>query len=151
MLPGGDTCPRVKVCALRVLLVIIIIIIIIIIIVNHPLYESRMHWIPDPTPPPPRRTGMDYSDTPVQSSDTPVQSRDICMNPRDTQVKSRNAHAKSRTSPVLTSDTQASAIATSASQELLSPRLIPESQGEGGGEGIAAQPMRIQRPAQPPQ
>ena len=37
------------------------------------------------------------------------------MNPRDTQVKSRNAHAKSRTSPVLTIDTQASAIATSAS------------------------------------
>ena len=29
--------------------------------VTHPLYESRMHWIPDPTPPPPRRTGMDYS------------------------------------------------------------------------------------------
>ena len=40
--------------------------------VTHPLYESRMHWIPDPTPPPPRRTGMNYSDTPVQSSDTPV-------------------------------------------------------------------------------
>ena len=40
----------------------IIIIIIVIIIVTHPLYESRMHWIPDPTPPPPRRTGMDYSD-----------------------------------------------------------------------------------------
>ena len=83
--------------------------------VTHPLYESRMHWIPDPTPPPPRRTGMDYSNTPVQSSDTPVQSRDNCMNPRDTQVKSRSGHAKSRTSPVLTSDTQASAIATSAS------------------------------------
>ena len=46
--------------------------------VTHPLYESRMHWIPDPTPPPPRRTGMDYSDTPVQSSDTPLQSCDIC-------------------------------------------------------------------------
>ena len=76
-------------------------------IVTHPLYESRMHWIPDPMSPPPRRTGMDYSDTPVQSSDTPVQSRDICVNPRDPQVKSRDAHAKSRTSPVLTSDTQA--------------------------------------------
>ena len=37
------------------------------------------------------------------------------MNLRDTQVKSRSDHAKSRTSPVLTSDTQASAIATSAS------------------------------------
>ena len=83
--------------------------------ITHPLYESRMHWIPDPTPPPPRCTGMDYSDTPVQSSDTPVQTRDNCMNRRDTQVKSRSAHAKSRTFPVLTSDTQASAIATSAS------------------------------------
>ena len=74
-----------------------------------------MHWIHGLTPPPPRRTGMDYSDTPVQSSDTPVQSRDICMNPHDTHVKSRDAHAKSRTPPVLTCDTQASAIATSAS------------------------------------
>ena len=33
-------------------------------------------------------------------------------------------------------------------RELLSPCLIPRSQGEGG---TAAQPMRIQRPAQPPQ
>ena len=78
--------------------------------VTQPLYESRMHWIPDPTPPPPHRTQMDYSDTPVQSSDTPVQSCDICVNPRDTHVKSRDAHAKSRTSPVLTSDTQATAL-----------------------------------------
>ena len=83
--------------------------------VTQPLYESRMHWIHDPTPPPPRRTGMDYSDTPVQSSDTPVQSRDICVNSCDTHVKCCDAHAKSRTPPVLTSDTQASAIATSAS------------------------------------
>ena len=44
-------------------------------IVTQPLYESRMNWIHDPAPPPPRRTDMDYSDTPVQSSDTPVQSR----------------------------------------------------------------------------
>ena len=36
-------------------------------------------------------------------------------------------------------------------QELLSPCLIPESQGEGGEEGTAAQPMKIQRTAQPPQ
>ena len=65
---------------------------------------------------------MDYSDTPVQSSDTPVQSSDTpvqtcdnCVSPRDTPVKSRSAHTKFRTSPVLTSDTQASAIATSTS------------------------------------
>ena len=89
--------------------------------VTHPLYESRMYWIHDPTPPTPRRTGMDYSDTPVQfsdtpvqSSDTPVQSRDICVNSRDTHVKTRDAHAKSRIPPVLTSDTQASAIAIGA-------------------------------------
>ena len=36
-------------------------------------------------------------------------------------------------------------------QEPLSPRLIPRSPGEGGEGGIAAQPMRIQLPAQPPQ
>ena len=84
-------------------------------IVTHPLYESRMHWIPNPTPPPPRRTGMDYSDPLVQSSGTPVQTCDDCVHPRDTPVKSRSAQTKSRTSPVHTSDTQASAIATSAS------------------------------------
>ena len=58
---------------------------------------------------------MDYSDTPVQSSDTPVQSRDIRVKSRDPYVKSRDDHAKSRTPPVLTSDTQASVIAISAS------------------------------------
>ena len=52
---------------------------------------------------------------PVQSSDIPVQARDNCARPRDTPVKSHSAQTKSRTSPVLTSDTQASAIATSAS------------------------------------
>ena len=82
---------------------------------THDLYESRMHWIPDPTPPPPRRTGMDYSDPLVQSSDIPVQTRDNCVRPRDTPVKSHSAQTKSRTSPVHISDTQASAIGTSAS------------------------------------
>ena len=84
------------------------------VIVTHPLYESRMHWIPDPTPPPPRRTGMDYSDPLVQSSDHPVQIHSESVCPRNTPVKSRSAQTKSRTPPVHTSDTQASAIATSA-------------------------------------
>ena len=119
--------------------------------VTQSLYESRIRWIHDPTPPLPRRTGMDYSDTPVQSSDTPVQSRDICANSRDTQVKSRNAHVKSRTYLCLLVIPRRLPLPQAPHQELLSPCLIPESQGEGGGEGIAAQPMRIQRPAQLPQ
>ena len=90
--------------------------------VTQPLYESRMNWIHNPAPPPPRRPDMDYSDTPVQSSDTPVQSRDTRVKSRDTHVKSRDPHIKSRDThanshdpPVLTSDTQASAIAINAS------------------------------------
>ena len=83
--------------------------------VTHSLYESRRRWIPNPTPLPPRRTGMDYSDALVQYSDTPVQICDDCVRPRDTPVKSHSAQTKSRTSPVHTSDTQASTIATSAS------------------------------------
>ena len=71
--------------------------------VTHPLYESRMHWIPDPTPPPPRRTGMDYSDPLVQPSDPHVQIPSDSVRPHNVPVKSHN-----------TSDTQASAIATSA-------------------------------------
>ena len=60
-----------------------------------------MNWIYDPATPTPRRATVDYSDTPVQSSDTPVQSCDTHVNCRDP--------------PVLTSDTQASAIDISAS------------------------------------
>ena len=82
-----------------------------------------MHWIPDPTPPPPRRTGMDCSDTLVETSATPVQSCDNSVSPRDTPVNSRSAHAKSRIPPVLTSDTQASAIAISA--PLGAPLALP--------------------------
>ena len=73
-----------------------------------------MHWIPDPTPPPPRRTGMDYSDPLVQPSDPPVQIQSDSVHPRNAPVKSRSAQTKSRAPPVHTSDTQASAIATSA-------------------------------------
>ena len=62
--------------------------------VTQPLFESRMNWIYDPAPPAPRRATVDYSDTPVQSSDTHVNSRDP---------------------PLLTSDTQTSAIDISAS------------------------------------
>ena len=82
--------------------------------VTHPLYESRMHWIPDPTPPPPCRTGMDYSDPLVQPSDPPVQIQSDSVRPRNAPVKSRSAQPKFRAPPVHTSDTQASAIATSA-------------------------------------
>ena len=82
--------------------------------VTHPLYESHMRWIPDPTLPPPRRTGMDYSDPLVQSSGTPVHTHSDYVHPRDTPVKSCSAQTKSYTPPVHTSDTQASAIATSA-------------------------------------
>ena len=60
-----------------------------------------MNWVYDPVPPTPRRATVDYSDTPVQSSDIPVQSRDT--------------HVNSRDPPLLTSDTQASAIAIRAS------------------------------------
>ena len=82
--------------------------------VTHPLYESHMHWIPGPMPPPPRRTGMDYSDPRVQPSDPSVQIPSDSVHPHNTPVKSRSAQTKSRAPPVHTSDTQASAIDTSA-------------------------------------
>ena len=91
--------------------------------VTQPLYESRMNWIHDPAPPPPRRISMDYSDTPVQSSYTPVQSRDTRVKSRDTHVKSRDTHTKSRDPPLLTSDTQVSAIAINVSSR--APLALP--------------------------
>ena len=68
-------------------------------IVTHPLYESRMHWIPDPTPSLPRRTGKDLS---VKTSDSPVPIPSDSVRPHDAPVKVSE-----------TSDTQASAIAMS--------------------------------------
>ena len=86
-----------------------------------------MNWIYDPAPPAPCRATVDYSDTPVHSSNTPVNSRDP---------------------PVHTSDTQAPAIDISASSG--APLTLPHPKKSREG-GTAAQPMRIQRPAQPPQ
>ena len=119
--------------------------------VTQPLYESRMNWIHDPAPPPPHRTDMDYSDTTVQSSDTPLQSRDTRVKSRDTHVKSCDTHTKSRDPLCLIVIPRRPPLPLTPHQELLSPCLIPESQGEGGEEGTAAQPMKIQHPAQPPQ
>ena len=100
-----------------------------------------MNWIHDPAPPAPRRAAVDYSDTPVQSSDTPVQSR-------DTHVKSLDTHVKSRDPLCLLVIPRRPPLPLTHHRELLSPCLIPRSQGEGG-EGTAAQPMRIQRPSDP--
>ena len=61
-----------------------------------------MHWIQDPAPSPSRRTGKDCSDTLVKTSDPPVPIPSDSVRPRDAPVKTRE-----------TSDTQASAIATS--------------------------------------
>ena len=58
-----------------------------------------MHWIPDPTPSPPRRTGQELS---VRNSDSPAPIPSDSVRPRDVPIKVRK-----------TSDTQASAIATS--------------------------------------
>ena len=68
--------------------------------VTHPLYESRMHWIPDPTPSPPRRAGQEF---PVNKSDSLAPIPSDSVRSRDISVTVRK-----------TSDTQASAIATSA-------------------------------------
>ena len=67
--------------------------------VTHPLYESRMHWIPDPTPSPPRHAGQEF---PVPPSDS------LAPIPSDS-VRSRHVSVTVRE----TSDTQASAITTS--------------------------------------
>ena len=73
-----------------------------------------MHWIPDPMLPPPRCTGMDYSDPLVQPSDSLVQIPSDSVCPRNAPIKSYSTPTKSRASPVHTSDTEVSAIATSA-------------------------------------
>ena len=96
-------------CFLDVMLYycVIMIIVVVIITVTQPLYESRTNWIHGPAPPPPRRTDMDYGDTPVQSSDTPMQSRDTRVKSCDTHVKSCDTHVKSCDTHVKSCDTHA--------------------------------------------
>ena len=67
---------------------------------TQPLYESRIHWIPDPTPSPPRRAGQEF---PVPPSDSLAPIPSDSVRSRDVSVTVRE-----------TSDTQASAITTSA-------------------------------------
>ena len=93
-----------------------------IIYVTQPIYESRMNWVHDPAPPASRRATVDFSDT-LWTLVIPLWTLVVPRYP-----------------PLLVH-----------LQELLSPRHIPRSPGEGGEEGTAAQPIRIQRPAQPPQ
>ena len=69
--------------------------------VTHPLYESRMHWIPDPKPSPPRRAEQEFP-VPLSESIAPI--------PSDS-VRSRDINVSERK----TSDTQASAITMSVS------------------------------------
>ena len=94
--------------------------------VTQPIYESRMNWVYDLAPPASRRATVDFSDTPVIPLWTLVIPLCIIVIPWH---------------PPLVKHLQ----------ELLSLRHIPRSPGEGGKGRTAAQPMRIQRPAQPPQ
>ena len=80
----------------------------------------------------------------------PVQIQSDSVRPRNAPVKSRSAQTKSRAAPVHTSDTQASAIATSAPSGAPLALPLPGNAGEGGGERLAEQPMRMQRLAQLP-
>ena len=97
-------------------MITMIITIIIIIIVTHPLYESRMRWIPDPMPSPPRRAEQELP-VPLSDSIVPI--------PSDS-VRSRDIHVSVRK----TSDTQVSAINTSVpSVAPLTPSLPKKCQG----------------------
>ena len=63
--------------------------------ITQPFYESRLHWLPDPTPPSPHRAGMDYSDPPVFSPSDSVRSRDIPVKIPETSVTQASAIAVS--------------------------------------------------------
>ena len=67
--------------------------------VTHPLYESRMRWIPDPMPSPPRCAEQEFP-VPLSDSIAPIPSDSVRS--RDIRVSVRK-----------TSDNQASAITTS--------------------------------------
>ena len=98
--------------------------------VTHPLYESCMWWIPDP------RDSVRKS----------VQPRDINVTVSDSVrpvifIKLCVKLVRPRRLPLL----QAS------HQELLSPHLSIRNAGEGEGDRLAEQPIRIERPVQLPQ
>ena len=105
---------------------------------TQPFHESRLCWIPDPTPSPPRRVEQKFPVPPSDSS-TPI--------PSDS-VRSRNSNVSVRKN----SDNQASAISTSGSSGApLTPYLSLGNAGEGEGDRLAEQPIRIGHPVQLPQ
>ena len=65
--------------------------------ITQPFYESRLHWLPDPTPPSPPRAGMDCSETPVFSPSDSVRPRDIPIKIPETSATQAPAIADSTT------------------------------------------------------
>ena len=105
--------------------------------VTHPLYESHMRWIPDPMPSPPRCAEQEF---PVPLSDS------IAPIPSDS-VRSRDIHVSVRKLVI----PRRPPLLRASHQELLSPHLSLRNAGEGEGDRLAEQPIKIGHPVQLPQ
>ena len=96
---------------------------------TQPFNESRLCWIPDPTPSPPLRVEQKFPVPPSDSS-API--------PSDS-VRSHNSNV----SCVKIVITRRPPLLRAAHQELLSPHLSLRNAGEGEGDRLAEQPIRI--------
>ena len=105
--------------------------------VTHPLYESRMRWIPDPTPSPPRRAGQEFP-VPLSDSFAPIPSDSVRSRDVNVMCVELVIH---RHLPLL----------RESHQELLSPHLSLRNAGEGEEDRLAEQPIKIEHPVQLPQ
>ena len=121
--------------------------------ITVPFHESRLCWIHDPTPSPPRRMERTFSVPPSDSS---------APNSSDSSVSIPSGNSapfpvilcaliQNQCLCVITVKTRRPPLLRAAQQELLSPPLFLINKGEGEGDRLGEQPIEIQQLVQLPQ
>ena len=101
---------------------------------TQPFHESRLCWIHDATPSPPRRMERTFPVIPV-----PPFPVTLC------------ALMMKKCMCIKTVITRRPPLLRAAHQELLSPHLSLRNAGEGEGDRLAEQPIEMSLPVQPAQ
>ena len=110
-----------------------------------PYHESRLYWVHDPAPSPPRR--MEHTKTvPPSDSSAPVFSKSSVSNSMVTVFPFPVilcAPLINQCLCVINMKTRRPPLLRAAQQELLSPHLFLRNTGGGGGDRLREQPIGI--------
>ena len=120
---------------------------------TQPFHESRLCWIHDSTPSPPRRMERTFS-VPSSDSSAPISSDSSAPIPSDSSAPFPVilcALIMPQCLCITTVETRRPPLLRAAHQELLSPHLSLRNDREGEGDRLAEQPIEMQYPVQLPQ